>query len=131
MALAVLSQDTCLFYISFDAVYCIKNDLMINVKYSIPLLILTDFKILFKIIVILTMKTEKQLTIDIKKTRKAYKWNEVKNFGWITAKGNISIALTNLGKSKSLEELLDFKRKTLTVTQFILRDKHFLNSITV
>jgi hypothetical protein len=91
---------------TFDATYSIKNDLGSILGRNIPLLILTDSKPLFDVMICNKYTTEKRLTIDLSAAREDFARRNVTNICLIRSEDNIADPMTKLASNHALHHLI-------------------------
>jgi hypothetical protein len=73
---------------------------------TLPLLILTDSKPLFDVMVCSKYTTEKRLMIDISAAREGFNRHDITNICLISSEDNIADSMTKLSSNNALHRLL-------------------------
>jgi hypothetical protein len=91
---------------TFDDAFSLKSDLASILGKTIPLLILTDSKPLFDVMVCSKYTTEKRLMIDISAAREGFNRHDITNICLISSEDNIADSMTKLSSNNALHRLL-------------------------
>jgi Reverse transcriptase (RNA-dependent DNA polymerase) len=106
IARSSMAAETMAFADAFDAAFALKSDLVSIFGRPIPLLILTDSKPLFDVIVSAKYTTEKRLMIDISAAREGFNRGDISNICLINSEDNIADPMTKLSPNPALQQLL-------------------------
>lgn len=103
----------------FGASFAIQTDLSMALQAKIPIMMITDSRILFDIITRRRTSTEKRLIIDLKIPREAYAAREIRKIAFIAREDNPADSLTKLKSNKALIQLIRDGRIQHKITQYI------------
>jgi hypothetical protein len=101
-----MAAEVMAFADAFDASYSIKNDLQTMLRQSIPLLIMTDSRPLFDVIIRARYTTEKRLMVDLAAARQGFRKRDITNVCLIRSEQNVADAMTNFSANSSLLQLI-------------------------
>lgn len=73
---------------------------------NIPLIIVTDFNSLFKVITKSSNMTEKRLMIDVQAGCEAYHYQKIYDMGWVKSENNLANGLTKMNKSELIQRTM-------------------------
>ena len=120
IARSSMAAETLAFVEGFDNAYLILHDLERMLGKEIPLIMLTDCKLLFDAITRSRYTTERRLMVDIASAREAYQERTISNIGLILSEHNAADGLTKLRANAALIHLLHFHIITHPVQQYII-----------
>jgi hypothetical protein len=106
IARSSLAAETMAFAYTFDASFALKHDLGSMIGKPIPLLLLTDSRPLFDILVCAKCTTEKRLMIGIAAAREGFNRRDITNVCLIRSEHNVANAMTKLNSNPALHRLL-------------------------
>jgi hypothetical protein len=106
IARSSLAAETMAFAYTFDASFALKHDLGSMIGKPIPLLLLTDSRPLFDILVCAKYTTEKRLMIGIAAAREGFNRRDITNVCLIRSEHNVADAMTKLNSNPALHRLL-------------------------
>lgn len=106
IARSSMAAETMAFADTFDDAFSLKSDLASILGKTIPLLILTDSKPLFDVMVCSKYTTEKRLMIDISAAREGFNRHDITNICLISSEDNIADSMTKLSSNNALHRLL-------------------------
>lgn len=101
-----MAGETLAFPDALDNSFMVKHELQRMLGNNVPLLMLTDSKILFDVITGNRYITENRLKIDFTPKRQAYNSGHIANIGLIKRDYNAADALTKVGPNAALKPLL-------------------------
>ena len=90
---------------------------------NIPMIMLTDSKQLFDILVRAKRTAERRLMVDISAAREAYNDEVISNIALIRSEFNLADALTNIGGNDALDKFLQTFTLNHPVEQYIIKTK--------
>eukprot|EP00171_Calliarthron_tuberculosum_P005221 IDg5221t1 len=116
-----MAGETLAFVDAFDQAYILRHDLDRILNQFIPVIMLTDSEILFKVLTRARCTTEKRLMVDISATRQAYNDHLISNVGLISSEDNPADGLTKTKPNKALINLLRSHKLNHNVKQYVIR----------
>ena len=117
------AAETLSFAHAFDHAFIIKHDLERILRKKIPVLTLTDSKILFDVLTKSRYTTERRLMVDIAAARQAYNNRHIDNIALIKSEFNPADALTKIGPNNALRDLLLTNRLSHPIEQYVIERK--------
>jgi transposase InsO family protein len=120
IARSSMAAETMAFADTFDASFAIKHDLESMLGQRIPLLILTDSRPLFDVLVCAKYTTEKRLMIDISAAREGFNRRDITNVCLIRSEHNVADAMTKFSSNNALNRLLETHMVQHPVEQYVV-----------
>ena len=115
-----MAAETLAFVDGFDNAYLIRHDLERMLGRDIPLLMLTDCKLLFDALTRARYTTERRLMVDIASAREAYLDRTISNVGLIRSEFNPADGLTKVPENQALLRLIKTHIIDHPVEQYII-----------
>ena len=104
----------------FESAFALRADLIDILQYELPLIMLTDSEILFKIITRRRTTSERRLIIDIRAARAAYSEREISNIFLISSNVNPADALTKQKPNPALLNVLETNNLRHSIRQYVV-----------
>lgn len=120
VARSSMAAETLAFVDGFDNAYLIRHDLERMLGRDIPLLMLTDCKLLFDALTRARYTTERRLMVDIASAREAYLDRTISNVGLIRSEFNPADGLTKVPENQALLRLIKTHIIDHPVEQYII-----------
>jgi hypothetical protein len=120
IARSSMAAETMAFADTFDAAFSLKSDLASALGEPLPMLILTDTKPLFEVMVCSKYRTEKPLMIDISAAREGFNRHDITNICLISSEDNIADSMTKQSSNNALHRLLMHHKIGHKVLQYVL-----------
>lgn len=105
---------------AFNQVYILKHDLQRILGKQVPILMLTDSKLLFDVITGNRYTTEARLMVDIAAVREAYNQRIITNIALIDRHYNLADSFTKIEHSPFLEQVLKSAYLHHPIRQYVL-----------
>jgi hypothetical protein len=115
-----MAAETMAFADTYDAAYSLKNDLGSILGKNIPLLILTDSKPLFDVVIWTKYTTEKRLMIDLSAAREGFARRDVTNIFLIRSEDNIAEPMTKLASNHALHHLISTNAVSHKILEYVV-----------
>ena len=106
---------------SFNISTTIKAIVKLQLNISLPLILCTNFKLIYKCLVKLGTIQEKRLIIDIMCLRQLYKIREIAEVKWINKDSNPADAMTKSKPLLALKRLINTNRIKLKIVEWVER----------
>jgi hypothetical protein len=120
VARSSMAAETMAFADTFDAAFAIKHDLESMIGKFVPLLILTDSRPLFDVLICAKFTTEKRLMIDISAAREGFTRRDITNVCLIRSEHNVADAMTKLASNAALLHILKSNRVNHPIEQYVV-----------
>ena len=120
---SVLGGEILAFSEAFDRSFIMKRDLEAILNRTIPMVMLTDSKSLFDVLVKNSTTLERRLMIDFKAARDAYNSKEISNIGFIRSHCNAADAFTKAKGCEALERILSHWIIDQQAEQWVIRNE--------
>jgi Reverse transcriptase (RNA-dependent DNA polymerase) len=120
VARSSMAAETMAFANTFDAAFAIKHDLESMIGKFIPLLILTDSRPLFDVLICAKYTTEKRLMIDISAAREGFTRRDITNVCLIRSEHNIADAMTKLASNAAMLNILKTNQVNHPIEQYVV-----------
>jgi len=127
---SIMAGEVYVFADAFDAAFIIKHDLERIYDQLLPLVMLTDSKQMFDVIIRASHTTEKRLMIDAAAVREAYKRYEISNVGLVRSEHNPADGLTKPQICAALDVTLRTGTDVNSVEQWVTRNETMADSVT-
>jgi hypothetical protein len=115
-----MAAETMAFADTFDAAFSLKSDLASILGKTLPLLILTDRKPLFDVMVCSKYTTEKRLMIEISAAREGFNPHDITNICLISSEENIADSMTKLSSNNALHRILFHHTLDHKILQYVV-----------
>jgi transposase InsO family protein len=120
VARSSMAAETMAFADTFDAAFSLKCDLTSILGKPLPLLILTDSKPLFDVLISSKYTTEKRLMIDLSAAREGFNRHDITIICLISSEDNIADAMTKLSSNNALQRLLTLHLINPKILQYVV-----------
>ncbi|CDF38174.1 unnamed protein product [Chondrus crispus] len=108
---------------AFDCSFLLRHDISRMLGRHIPLIMLTDSKILFDVLTRSRYTSERRLMVDISASRQAYREGSISDVALIPSEDNVADAFTKVCSNGALNRLLRSGKLQHRVTQWVIRSK--------
>jgi hypothetical protein len=125
-----MAAEALVFSDAFDHASILKNDLQRILGREVPLLMLTDSKLLFDVITGNKYTTEKRLMADIASIWDAYKDRTISNIALIRSEHNAADAMPKIAQNAALQEILHTHRVSHPLEQYVIDTRLFSDNCT-
>ena len=115
-----MAAETLAFVDGFDNAFILRHDLQRMLGKGVPLLMLTDAKALFDVIIGSKYTPEKRLMVDLAAIREAYNERTISNIGLIRSEHNPADGLTKIGPNAALHKLLQTNTLQHPIEQYVI-----------
>lgn len=115
-----LAGETIALADAFDNVFLLQHDLQRILGKQIPILMMTDSKLLFDVITGNKYTTEARLMVDIAAVREAYNQRTISNIALIERAYNIADPLTKITHSNILQNIMETGYLRHPISQYVL-----------
>jgi hypothetical protein len=115
----VTKSEALAFADAFDHAFILKHDLHLVLGREVPLLMLTDSKMLFDRITGNKYTTEKRLMADAS-ILEAYNDRKISNIALIRSEHNAADAMTKIAQNAALQEILHAHRVSHPLEQYLI-----------
>jgi hypothetical protein len=115
-----MAAETMAFADAFDAAFALKSDLVSILGKAIPLLILTDSKQLFDVMVSAKYTTKNCLMIDISAAREGFNRGDISSICLINSQDNTADLMTKLSPIAALQQLISRHVIEYKILQYVL-----------